>query len=184
MGCKLQQKWLLMVNWTFSCHCANRNQSRCPSVRSVRGPSMEPQCIVLNLSIGMCASMLPNQYTPTVHPMCRWKHFLRIRWKSYSAPTFENMGSPTYCYAHFDNSPQADFGPKLACKVDLLKPAAQPLRSGPFDGQTNYRIDYTPKSVECHCPAAYLSKNKVSPDGYTFEVRSRATRSVCDFTQV
>ncbi|EUB57238.1 Stabilizer of axonemal microtubules 1 [Echinococcus granulosus] len=64
---------------------------------------------------------------------------------------------------------KADFGPKLACKVELLKPAAEPLRSGPFDGQTNYRIEYTPKSVECHCPAAYLSRNKVSPDGYTFE---------------
>ncbi|VDM33771.1 unnamed protein product [Hydatigera taeniaeformis] len=64
---------------------------------------------------------------------------------------------------------QVDFGPKLACKVELLKPATEPLRSGPFDGQTNYRIEYTPKSVECHCPAAYLSKNKVSPDGYSFE---------------
>uniref|UniRef100_A0A5K3EIF6 Stabilizer of axonemal microtubules 2 n=1 Tax=Mesocestoides corti TaxID=53468 RepID=A0A5K3EIF6_MESCO len=64
---------------------------------------------------------------------------------------------------------KAEYVPKTGCKVDSLKPSSGPLYCGPFDGQTNYAIDYTPKSLGCHCPAAYLTKTKISPDGYSFE---------------
>lgn len=60
--------------------------------------------------------------------------------------------------------------PKVRCRSEPFKPPAAWVSEGPFDGQTNYRTDYTPKTVTCYCPAAYLTKNKISPDGYSFEV--------------
>ncbi|CAH8536979.1 unnamed protein product [Dicrocoelium dendriticum] len=43
------------------------------------------------------------------------------------------------------------------------------LDSGPFDDRTNYRLDYVPKEVCPCCPAGFLSKEQISPDGYMFQ---------------
>ncbi|KAM7539908.1 hypothetical protein Aperf_G00000030278 [Anoplocephala perfoliata] len=64
---------------------------------------------------------------------------------------------------------KADYGPKQPCRVQPVKPFINPLICGDFDDQTNYKIDYAAKYIDWHCPAAYLTKEHISRDGYAFE---------------
>ncbi|VDN11219.1 unnamed protein product, partial [Dibothriocephalus latus] len=64
----------------------------------------------------------------------------------------------------------AEYVPRALCKVPNFKPPPTIIDNGPFDGVTNYRVDYTDKGRRCHCPAAFLQKDKISPDGYIFKV--------------
>ncbi|BHF61026.1 hypothetical protein SprV_0100399600 [Sparganum proliferum] len=65
---------------------------------------------------------------------------------------------------------RAEYVPRALCKVPSFKPPPMIMDNGPFDGITNYRVDYTDKGRRCHCPAAFLQKDKISPDGYIFKM--------------